>query len=253
MDLKALDSATKYPSIETYHKLGDKGRLTEEPNFTFEGDALLTLKVDGTNVRIIHLPDGDWFIGVREHLLYGRGDRVRNAFEGVLDHLIPVAEGLAPHGGDMVQVYYLEVYGGTVGSQAKQYSASRLMGHRLFDVALVPLEVLQRPVTEISSWRQNGGQGFFNESMLRRFADAEGFALTPRLDVLDAQDLPTSLDGMDRLLRKTDYRMGEVVLDEGAGAVPEGVVVRTLDRRTIAKARLQDYERTLRAPSGKGR
>ncbi len=30
MDLKKINSLTKYPSILTYHKLGERGRLTEE-------------------------------------------------------------------------------------------------------------------------------------------------------------------------------------------------------------------------------
>ena len=31
--INELNSITKYPSIETFHKLGQKGRLTEELNF----------------------------------------------------------------------------------------------------------------------------------------------------------------------------------------------------------------------------
>ena len=45
--LPSLDSATKYPSIVTYHALGDKGRLTEVLNVNFSGNVITTEKVDG--------------------------------------------------------------------------------------------------------------------------------------------------------------------------------------------------------------
>ena len=64
VNLDAINSATQYPSIETYHKLAS-GRLTEELNFTFEGNVILTEKINGTNGRAILMPDGDFFIGSR--------------------------------------------------------------------------------------------------------------------------------------------------------------------------------------------
>jgi hypothetical protein len=35
-------------------------------------------------------------------------------------------------------------------------------------------------------------------------------------------------------------------LDDAAGGKPEGIVLRSPDRSTIAKARFEDYERTLK-------
>ena len=64
IDLEALNSATKYPSIRTYHALGERGSLTEEVT-GFHGDVVLSEKIDGSNSRIIRLPDGDWLIGSR--------------------------------------------------------------------------------------------------------------------------------------------------------------------------------------------
>ena len=66
----ALNSATKYPPIEMYHVLDERGTLTEDLTFGFAGDVVFTEKVDGTNARIILLPGGDYIIGSREHLLY---------------------------------------------------------------------------------------------------------------------------------------------------------------------------------------
>jgi hypothetical protein len=64
---------TKYPSIPTYHTLGEKGTLLEE-TVSFEGEVILTEKVDGTNARIILLPDGSFILGSREELLYASLD-----------------------------------------------------------------------------------------------------------------------------------------------------------------------------------
>lgn len=41
MDLKKMNSLTKYPSILTYHQLGERGRLTEELS---EGRATRSIK-----------------------------------------------------------------------------------------------------------------------------------------------------------------------------------------------------------------
>src|SRR6188768_1972097 len=72
--LAALNTATKYPSIPTYHKFGEKGRLTEELNVIFKGAVIGTEKIDGTNTRIILPPGNDYIIGSREELLFSGGD-----------------------------------------------------------------------------------------------------------------------------------------------------------------------------------
>lgn len=84
MDFVAkLNSATKYPSIETYHRL-EKGILQEEATL-FEDLTIGTEKVNGTNGRIVFMPDGkDYCIGSREHLLYAKGDRVIRTTEGIV-------------------------------------------------------------------------------------------------------------------------------------------------------------------------
>ena len=51
VDLGKLNSMTKYPSILTYHNLGDKGILQETVQIPFEGRVIGTEKVDGTNTR----------------------------------------------------------------------------------------------------------------------------------------------------------------------------------------------------------
>lgn len=89
-DLNKLNSMTKYPSIPTYHTLGNKGVLLEE-TVRFEGEVVLTEKVDGTN-RIILLPDGNFVLGSREELLFAKGDLIGNPALGIVDALKSVAD-----------------------------------------------------------------------------------------------------------------------------------------------------------------
>ena len=74
-DLQKLNSMTKYPSILTYHKLGERGRLLDEVQIPLAGLTIYaTEKIDGTNSRIIICPDGTFIVGSREDLLWAQGD-----------------------------------------------------------------------------------------------------------------------------------------------------------------------------------
>jgi hypothetical protein len=247
VNLKALNSLTKYPSIPTYHQLDPRnGGLTDEA-IPFTGQVIGTEKVDGTNSRLIMLPGGGYLLGSREELLYARGDLIGNPALGIVEHLKPVAEGLTPlTEGDPITVFYLETYGGKIGGQAKNYSASGTVGRRLFDVAyLDPGEQLEWPAERISSWRDNGGQSFADEAALTAEAAKAGLSLTPRLFTLDSADLPTGIEGVHAFLGSR-LPGTLVALDESAKGAAEGIVLRTADRSVIAKARFQDYERTLK-------
>jgi hypothetical protein len=251
--LSALNTATKYPSIETYHKL-DGGTLTQERNFEFEGTVILTEKVDGTNSRIIRLPDGDYIIGSRNELLYAKGDRIGSPVDGVADHLRPIADRLnTKHTNEeWIEVFYLETYGGRIGAQARQYSGKGSVGHQLFDVALVPVEVLAWPLEKISSWRNGGGQKFLTEPALQRAGVQENLPVAPRLGTVAADALPLDLVTMENWLRVA-LPCTNAALDDAGGAKAEGMVLRTYDRRTIAKARFADYARALNPQPKKGR
>ena len=258
-DLARLNSATKYPSILTYHALDPKnGRLLEETNLPFGDDTpvVLTEKVDGTNGRVVFLPDGDWFIGSREELLYARGDRIENPALGIVPALLPLAPTLKP-AVDEILVFFLEVYGKGIGGNGKQYTGEGHTGYRLFDVAGIEPERLAMTREAISSWREHGGQYFYPESSLRTVSELHGkLPLTPRLGTVKGGDLPTTLKGMRDFL--TRYLLSDdgivrtrTALDEAAGGRPEGIVLRTQDRSLIAKARFADYGRTLNPQQGK--
>ena len=101
MDIQKLNSATKYPSILSYHQHGQKGLLTENLNCTptTGAQSLLgcTEKLNGSNARIIlFLDKGQWrfVIGSRETLLYTNGDFLLREEYSIIKTLLPTAERL---------------------------------------------------------------------------------------------------------------------------------------------------------------
>ncbi|WP_166831786.1 RNA ligase family protein [Thalassoroseus pseudoceratinae] len=243
LDLRKLNSTTKYPSIPTYHSLGDRGSLLNE-TVSFDGHPLIaTEKVDGTNSRIIIMPDECYLIGSREELLHAKGDLVHNPALGIVETLKPAADRISsayqsPQ--DAITTIYLETYGGKTTAAAKQYTSRREFGFRVFDVNRVPISRLDSELAVISSWRENGGQDFLSEAALTEFTEAMQLKLTPRVTGVDF--IPTAIgETHDWLQSKITTTL--VALDEDAGGKPEGLVVRTADRERIVKIRFEDYER----------
>jgi hypothetical protein len=248
---RELNIATKYPSIETYHVLGDRGMLTDGlgpfAGVSPDEKVYLTEKVDGTNGRIVLLPGGDYFIGSREELLYAKGDRVKNPNLSIVPELAPVAEHLVTHlkyQVDCIEVLYLEVYGGKIGAQAKAYSKSGRVGHRLFDHAFIGTSILEWSPEDISSWRDHGGQSFQEVKQLVGFCDEFEIPRVPYLITDTGADLPQTVGDA------YDYLQGEIwdtrVEMDGEPGRAEGLVLRTGDRSRIAKMRFQDYQRTMK-------
>lgn len=258
MDLTQIDkinSATAYPSILTYHGLGDRGSLTEDLTEPFQGvgpdDIVLpTEKVDGTNFGMTLFPDGDYLIRSRSEILHARGDRIINPTLGIVETVRPLAEEIVTNGhggsrpGEMCTVYG-EVYGGKIGGQARQYSGTGKIGFRLFDYNVVPLHVLDWDREKIATWRDNGGQRWADVHALAEFAKDYGVETVPYLTQVHGRDLPKTVEAAHAFL--TAHIPGtQVQLDASAGGSPEGLVIRTQDRSRIAKLRFQDYERTLK-------
>lgn len=244
----SLNSATKYPEIDTYHELGQKGHLNETVT-PFEGVTYYTEKVNGTNGRIILFPGGDYVIGAREHLLHAKGDRIVNPAMSIAPTLKPLADRIVESGilvpSSGARVLYLEVYGGKVGGHAKQYSGTGKLSYRLFDVMEVEDEPLTWDPEKISTWRKSGGQDFLKVGEMLSLAKGFNIPTVPYLGtVKDANDLPqTHQETYDFLMEKIPTTL--VGLDEKAKGSPEGLVLRSEDRRIIRKARFQDYRLTL--------
>lgn len=247
--LLRLNSATKYPSIETYHVQDPKnGMLQEQRNVAFDNyPVTLTEKVDGTNARIIVMPGGDFYIGSREELFHAKGDRVWNNQLSIVNTLYDLAySGLADDfTGGSIKTYYLEVFGAGIGQGAKNYTTSKHdTDYRLFDVCFVPLTVLDMEREKIASWRDHGGQVWLPEDSLQGLSRQEGIRLTPRLGQVDGSSLPQTVEETSRWLEEYLPKTNVAIDDTGRGR-PEGIVIRSNSRLLIAKAKHQDYARTL--------
>lgn len=248
MDLAKLNSATKYPSILTYHEMGERGRLKDVVQVPFPADQPLriTEKVDGANGRVVILPDGPrpYIIGSREEFLFAKGDLIWSTMYEIKATLEPIAEHLGETSGCFL-VFFFEVYGAVLPA-AKQYTNGKSMGARLFDVATIPVEILEKPIEQIASWRDHGGQTFLSDVIVGDMAMAteqvqrvHSWFTKP---IGDLQAPPTSLQDTYEWLKQ--FEKSHCDLGGGQGRA-EGVVVRTADRKTIAKIRFEDYERTL--------
>ena len=245
-DLRKLNSMTKYPSIPTYHKLGQKGRLTEELNCDFSGETVIaTEKIDGENSRLILLPDNMYVIGSREELLYGRGDLIESG--EIVKTLKPIGDRMQGVPDDHIMVLFFETFGGKTTAGAKQYTSDRSLSCRLFDAVKITnyRELFEMPLEKTSSWRQHGGQEFAPEHWLTDYAPSEGLQLAPRITLLDGA-IPTDIEQTLKCLQSV-IPQTHVALDDNAKGNPEGLVARTPDRSQIAKLRFEDYNRTLRA------
>ena len=257
LDLRKLNSLTKYPSILTYHAINPKnGSLGEEILVPLDGDLIATEKVDGANTRIILLPDDMFIVGSREELLYARGDLIGNDEMGIVSATKSLAEKMlfaSQRTTDGVLVVYAEVYGGDIGGSgkaARQYSKKKQFGHRMFDLAHFRpdqfLELLAWPLEKFSGWRERGGQPFVNEAELRNWAGTLGVELTPRIPV---GPVPTGIDDVWDYLWNAfgpDGPATHCMIDDSGDGFPEGLVIRTADRSRIAKLRFEDYARTRR-------
>jgi hypothetical protein len=242
LDLDKINSMTKYPSILTYHAMGEKGRLQDKVQVAFNEGAILTEKVDGVNSRIILFPDGLYIIGSREELLYAKGDLIENPTLGIVKVLKSLADKLPKP--RIITVFYFEVFGGKTTKASKQYTSKQEISYRLFDSIKIPdyENILEMSVERIASWRDNNGQEFYNENNLDWISKELSIPLTPRLGV---SQVPTGLLETYEWL-KSMIKVTQVKLDSGGLGKPEGIVIRNHDRSKIAKLRFEDYERTLK-------
>lgn len=248
VDLGKLNSMTKYPSILTYHVLGEKGVLQEAVQIPFQGRIIGTEKVDGTNARLIFCPDQSVLVGSREDLLWERRDLIGNPAMGIVEAVKETVQRLFEtlcHPG-RIAIYFVEVYGRNIGGGAKNYSKTGKVGFRLFDVMFIENfeELFGWPTEQIAHWRDNGGQHYVDADEIVKLAGEIGFQTVPNLFDGDAAQLPTDLEETNRFLLQ--FTSSQCKLEEEANGIPEGVVVRSPDRSRIAKLRREDYERTLK-------
>lgn len=240
-----INTLTKYPSILTLHKLGEKGRLQNELTTPVEDEVLYaTEKIDGTNARIICFGD-EHLVGSREFILHHSDDLYFDSTQGIVEGIrnlnIPIPKT------DLFTVIYGEFYGGKTSANSKWYGQDK-NGFRVFDIAVYnDLSILELSQDEISRWREreteNGiiyGQNFLTRiEMQRQFSNLEFVPLVE----FELGDLShkTILDNLNRFIPAT-----KVALADNATKRAEGVVLRNEARTKIVKVRFEDYERTLR-------
>lgn len=261
IDLRKLNSITKYPSILTYHQLADSERngLKEELVETskFDDNEMLNVyeKIDGENARIVLIGDGtsvDYFIGSRQELLFAKGDRIGNPYGNIAEYFSPIADELVKKfkGSTGLVAIYFESYGGKT-AKSKQYTNDRTQYGRVFDIfelSQVELEeVLAMDLSKIASWRDNGGQPYFDCEKREQFTQYANLPTAPLLTTLSGKDLPKDVN--DVLEWLTQFKTTQVGIN--AAGDSEGVIVRTQDRKKITKIRFEDYNRTMRARSKK--
>ena len=241
-----FNSMTKYPSILTYHSLGDKGGVVDTLNFdasSLSENELLyaTEKIDGTNSRIVFWRD-DYVIGSREDLLYAKGDRIVNNTMSIVKTVRPVAERILPYvnSHDQLVVVYGETYGKGINS-GREYTKQDTTHFRVFDIVIQSNveEILQMDRGAISSWREHDGQAFVPNSQRMELPFAKHLEFVPHTETIEAGQMPTRLvDTFEWLQRFAVTRAG---IDHQGHA--EGVVIRNDTRSFIRKIRFEDYEK----------
>jgi hypothetical protein len=255
-ELRKINSATKYPSILTYHKMDPaNGMLQEGLTAEWSGSLVATEKIDGTSARIIVPPMmGDvpaWLIGSREVLLTADGDRVANYDLGIVEVLEEIAHDVARwlrKPGFIVTAYF-EVFGQRGSDRWKQYGDGTRPGARLFDIADVRVTTLGMDLPQISAWRDRGNQEFTSWHLLPEQATFMGVSSVPELFTVDASELPTTVVATADWLKLKIPETHAKLTPEGKGNA-EGLVLRSADRGVIAKLRHDDYQGTLRRRQG---
>lgn len=143
------------------------------------------------------------------------------------------------------------VFGGKVGSNAKQYSHdSSKCGFRLFDFAWIAAarQYLEAPTSEIASARERTEYQLWAD--LVRLDELVAGNTAPRnLNLRIGADFPIGIAETLDWLKSWDN--SGVTLDSIAAGKSEGVVIRNKDRSKIAKLRFEDYARTLKFANAK--
>ena len=248
--LKRINSATKYPSIDTYHAMDSNGVLTDETRVDFGECSVLHVheKVDGVNSRIIFLPGGEFIIGSRNEFLHFSDDVIYNPASGIVEALKPFARHMSEKihvDENNIIVLYMEVYGKCATPAWKQYSDdANFVGHVLIDMKVIELvDVLMNIDSDVlSSMRENGKiPGWKSSLSIDDFCLAGHVERAPWTAKIDS--LPTTHEGCLRFLHEM---VPNTMVGEKENGKSEGVIVRDIGRNNIAKLRFKDYERAVK-------
>jgi len=242
-----VNTLTKYPSILTLHKLGKKGRLTDEFTTDITGETMFASeKIDGTNVRLIFWGD-EFLIGSRKQILHYSRDLYWDDAMDIVNQFYEL--GLPVLEPDQLTIVFGELFGGKITTNSKNYGKEK-HGYRMFDVAVFDdLSILEEPISAISQWRESTinssesealryGQPFVNLDALKQY----NYERVPSVEfTLDSLEHAAVLEALKRDIPSTN-----VALTATAKQGTEGIVLRNFDRSKIVKLRFEDYEKSLK-------
>ena len=241
-----INTLTKYPSILTLHKFGERGRLTHDLTTNITEEIMFASeKIDGTNVRIICYGD-EFLVGSRNNILHYSKDFYWDESLGIVNQFYQ--KKLPTLQTEHLTIIYGELFGGKISANSKDYGKEE-HGFRVFDVAVIKdLSILDNTIAEISHWRESTRDSTVDDSLQygQEFVDIEtlhgyNFDLVPQIEfVLDNFDHQTVLDALEKYIPKT-----LVALTDSARGGTEGVILRNHNRTKIVKLRFEDYRRTL--------
>ena len=252
--LRKFNSFTKYPSIPTYHEIVEgilQNNLTPGLDFNFQKIEIYE-KIDGENLRICFIKEHnkpvDYIIGSREEILHARGDRIINTTGNMVNMTLDIAERIAEdlmvsNGNYGVSCFYFEIYGGKTNKRKNYTNDNKVYGLRLFDHWYMNLEesrkVLDMPIERISSWRENKGQDYTISKYRNMLAVKYDLEPVPFIDTVDF--IPDTLTEVYEFLKQFEITKAGLNVDGNS----EGIVIRTTDRKQIAKIRFEDYQKAL--------
>lgn len=254
-DLRKLNSMTKYPSILTLLYQNNVGMLEDSLNVFFgkEEPLYVTEKVDGTNARIILLPDENILFGGRETLL----GRYKELLYDPSLSVVPTLTKIVSESGlykcidtSLIRVIYGEVYGGAIGSSSRNYTDSKEQtGFRIFDISELSLptffDLNSVDLSRVSQWRENGGQSWNSVFEISTFTSSFHIETVPSVYNCLGEHIPTTIeDGMYFL--QNSFKQSRAKISQGGLGEAEGVVIRNVDRSKICKMRFEDYTKTIR-------
>lgn len=242
-----INTLTKYPSILTLHKFGERGRFTDEITTNIEGETMFASeKIDGTNVRIICYGN-EFLVGSRNNILNYSKDFYWDESMGIVNQFYE--KKLPTLQTDKLTIIFGELFGGKITANSKDYGKEE-HGFRVFDLATIEdLSILEEPITAISNWRESSldssvdetikyGQGFVDLDKLKSY----NFDLVPQIEFeIENFEHQTVLNSLEKYISKTN-----VSLTETARGGTEGVILRNHNRSKIVKLRFEDYRRTLK-------
>lgn len=254
---KKGNSLTKYPSIPTYHVMGERGYLTdqlfEDVSVFSQSPLYVTEKIDGENTRILVF-NGDYIIGSREDWVYAKGDRaIPNGQKKKVEFLKSVAEEIltkASLRSNVLYCFYGELHGYKIQAAWKCYTTNETYGFRLFDLWEMPANevdmLLQKSEDELSSWRESNQQPWAYFSDLYFWVNKLNFGVVPFQDETTLDVIGTDIQDVFSYLRLFDSTKINLDNTPKKNHKAEGIVVRTRGRKHIFKLRFEDYERTLK-------